>query len=375
MSDDSKMLMPGDRWQPTAEVINDFQDAADYVRALKDGAGPLPDPGFDRQQVIATIKNRSGRDCNRFDVLGIDNPIFLPEDDPEVFTSRVGIQCVIPKAADHTTRFVVLLEPAPKIEEDPEHPERQEATLVKACLVGVVPVRLKVVFEWHQYAHIADNDPTRLVSDCVGYPILWKDAKANEDQYGNRWALVKIGGQAPALGVWRNGGYASVGPHEHFRTTGVGADTDHPTVVVGTQPTNRFGPDYGVNGSQEIPPGGYGVYQRSDELHAAYSSSATPEPGDHLGPVPGFGAAARHYPPTCRTLGIVDSTNRIALAESCRPMQRSTNPTCPSASSRGSRSWACSNFGVSVRRAKVAGNSSSACEMMQRTNSACAWEQ
>lgn len=322
MSDESKPLMPGDRWQPTAMAVNDFQDAADYVRALKSGGGPAPDPGFDRQQVIATIKNRSGRDCNRFDVLGIDDPIFFPKDDPEAFTSRVGIQCVLPKVADHTTRFVVLLEPVPKIEDDPEHPERQEATLVKACLAGVVPVRLDVVFEWHQFAHIVDDDPTRLVSDCVGYPILWKDKAENKDQDGNRWALVKIGGKASGLGVWQNGGYQAVGPHEHFRITGVGADADHPTAIVGMQPNRHFGPDYGVNGSRQVLPGGYGVCQRSDVLCVAFADSASPEPGEHLGPVPNSGAVARHYPPTCRTLGIVDPANRIAVAESCRPMQR-----------------------------------------------------
>lgn len=322
MSDDSKMLMPGDRWQPTAEVINDFQNAADYVRVIKDGVGPSPAPCFDRQQVIATLKNRSGRDCQRFDILGIDGPIFQPKDDEEVFTSRVGLEGVVPRVADHTTRFVVLLEPVPKIDDDPEHPERQEATLVKACLVGVVPVRLKVVLEWHPFAHIADDDTTRLVSDCVGYPILWKDAQENEDEYGNRWALVKIGGQAPAMGVWRNAGYLPVGAHEQFRIAGVGADADHATVVVGWQPTNRFGPDYGVNGSQGVPPGGFGVCQRSNELHVAFADSALLEPGEHLGPVPGEGAVARHHPPTCRTLGIIDSVNRIALAESCRPMQR-----------------------------------------------------
>ena len=333
MSDDSKHQMPGDRWQPTADTINDYQDAADYVRALKNGGGPTPDPGFDRQQVIATIKNRSGRDCNRFDVLGIDVPIFQPEDDADVFTSRIGIECVIPKVADHTTRFVVLLEPVPKIEEDTEHPERQEATLVKACLVGVVPVRLKVVFEWHQFAHIADNDATRLVSDCVGYPILWKDTKENEDQDGNRWALVKIGGKAPALGVWRNSGYQPVGPHEHFRITGVGADADHPTAIVGMQPTNHFGPDYGVNGSQPVQLGGYGVYQRSDELCVAYGDSASPEPGEHLGPVPNS--------------GVRRGTIR-------RPAERSASWTPPIGSHWRNRAGRCSDSNSSSRSMSAA---------------------
>ena len=307
MADNSKRLSPGDHWRPTADILNGYQDAADYVRHEKAGSGALPGPGTDRKVVVATIKNTSGRDCARFDVLGIDTPIFTPGDDPEIFTSRVGVSCVIPKVSDHATRFVVLLEPAAK------------DALVRACLVGVVPVRLKVVYEWHQCAHIANDEPTRLVSDCVGYPVLWKDDKENEDENGNRWALVKIGGPGIGMGVWKNAGAATVGPHEHFRVTGV--ESSNPTAVTGIRPSDRFGPDYAVNGSQQVASGEYGIYQRSDQIFVAHGG-ISPEPGDHLGPVPGSGAVVRNYPPTCRCLGAVDVEHGIVLAASCRPVQR-----------------------------------------------------
>ncbi|MBN1908119.1 MAG: hypothetical protein JW818_00135 [Pirellulales bacterium] len=306
MSDDSRRLSPGERWRPSADALNAYQEAADYVRQLKTGGGPMPDPGWDREVVLATVKNTSPRPCDRFDILGIDTPIFLPGDDPTVFISRTGVLGVNPRIADHTTRFVVLLEPA------------DQGDLARACLVGVVPVRIHMIHEWHEFAHIETDDPTRLVSDCVGYPILWKDSKENENPYGVRWALIKIGGQAPALGVWKNTGSAPVGPHEHFRASGVGSDANHPTVVTGERPGLQFGPDYAVNGSLIVPADQWGVYQRSDQIFVAHGGSV--EPGDHLGPVPGSGAVVKGYPPTCQVLGQVDTG--VALAVAYRPLQR-----------------------------------------------------
>ena len=306
MADVSKCLGPGEHWQPAADALNGYQDAADYVRDLKEGGGAMPDPGVQRQVVIVTVKNRSGRDCARFDVLGISEPIFPPDDDPSAFTSRVGLSGVVPKLSDHATRFVVLLEPA------------AQNALARACLIGVVPVRLNVVYEWHQFAHLEDERADRLVSDSVGFLVVWKDAKANEDASGNRWALVKIGGPALTMGVWKNQG-DPVGPHEHFCITGV--DAGHAGMLVGTRPTSRFGPDYAVNGSQQVGDGQYGVYQRSGQVFVAYGGTP-PEPGDQLGPVPGSGSVTKQYPPVCHVLGVVDGDHNIALAAPCRPVQR-----------------------------------------------------
>lgn len=309
MGDDTKQLSTGDRWQPVAATLNGYQAAADYVRDLQSGGGALPNAASGRQVVVASVKNGSGRDCSRFDVLGIDAPIFSPSDDADVFASRIGLSCVVPSVASHVTRFVVLLEPA------------EQDALVRACVVGVVPIRLKVVFEWHEFAHIANDESTRLVSDCVGFPILWKDTEENADEDGNRWALVKIGGNPDAMGVWRNTN-ASIGPHEHFRIVGTEADANGHPVLLGMQPSDVLGPHYAVNGSQAVGSGEYGVYQRCHQVFAAYNSTTAPVLGDCLGLAPACGAVALHYPDVCRCLGIVDAEHSILLAAPFEQPQR-----------------------------------------------------
>ena len=92
MADNSKRLSPGDHWRPTADVLNGYQDAADFVQNLKTGGGALPGPNAARQVAIATVKNTSGQDCARFDVLGIDTPIF-PSVMTPTFLPVVGLGC------------------------------------------------------------------------------------------------------------------------------------------------------------------------------------------------------------------------------------------------------------------------------------------
>ncbi len=308
MGETTGRLSPGDVWRPAADALNGYQDAADYVRDLKAGGGALPVRGDSRQVVIVTVKNTSGQDCSRFDVLGIDSPIFLPADNLDVFCNRAGFSCIKPQILDHARRFVVLLQPVAKDD------------LVQACLVGVVPVRLKVVFEWHQFAHIAEDDPTCLVSDCVGYPILWKDSDADEN--GNRWALVKIGGPGVGMGIWKNTGSAAVGAHGHFRVTGVSQDSARPTAIMGSIPSNQLGPDYAVNGSQMVAAGHFGICQQTDHLYATFKSITSPEPGDSFGPTPGSNTVTPGYPPICRCLGVVDPDNSVMLIEKLRQPQR-----------------------------------------------------
>ena len=304
--DAMKKVQPGDRLKIPAETFNTFIDTARAFRADQQNLGVQPRPEL-RDRDVVLVRNNSGADRQRFDVLGIADALFTPEDNLDEFQNRSPLTGVAPAISDHVRRLVVLLEPV------------AEGALARACLAGIVPIRLNVVFEWHQYAHIAGDDPTRLVSDCVGYPILWKDDEENADENGNRWALVKIGGPGVRMGVWKNTGSASVGAHEQFRVTGV--DSNNVAAVTGILPSDRFGPDYAVNGSLPVDAGHYGVYQSSEHVCVAYGG-VSPEPGDNLGPVPGSGLATKNYPPTCRTLGTVDAEHHIVLAELCHPVQR-----------------------------------------------------
>ena len=132
MGDETRRLSPGDRWRPTASVLNGYQDAADYVESIKRSGGAIPGAGAGPQPAVMTVRNDSGDDCERFAVLGIDRPIFLPDDSIDAFTSRVAVSGVEPTVEDHRGRFVVLLRPLAKGEMGP------------AAVAGAVQVRVYV---------------------------------------------------------------------------------------------------------------------------------------------------------------------------------------------------------------------------------------
>ena len=167
MADNSKRLSPGDHWRPTADVLNGYQDAADFVQNLKTGGGALPGPNAGRQVAIVTVKNTSGQDCARFDVLGIDTPIFPRVMANDVFTSRVGLLGVIPK---YPTTRAGLCRPVGARGKD----------ALPGLRGGHHPSSLEGDFRVAWFTHVVNDDPTRLVSDCVAIQILWKDDDENE---------------------------------------------------------------------------------------------------------------------------------------------------------------------------------------------------
>ena len=78
-------LSSGDRWKPTADEINDFRRAADYVRNLERGGGALASKG---ESTPVRVKNNSGSDQPRCAVLGIDGPIFTPTDNLDLHSAE-----------------------------------------------------------------------------------------------------------------------------------------------------------------------------------------------------------------------------------------------------------------------------------------------
>lgn len=172
----------------------------DATRAFYEGQSPAPGKGGtpatagNRQASVILVKNSSGTDQDRFAVLGIDAPIILPDDHEDEFKRQVALSCVTPTAADHQSRFVILLEPLPS------------GGIGRACVDGVTIVRLQVENEDDTVAGVADNDATHLVSGAGGTcPILWK-----EDGTGEKWAIVRMGGAVPD-GFWgKLGGATSI---------------------------------------------------------------------------------------------------------------------------------------------------------------------
>ena len=171
-------LSPGDRWHPTADAINGYQNAADLVRDLNAGGGALPGSGGFLQGSVVQIKNNSGADRDRFDVLGIDVPIFTPTDNLDVFKTRLGLIGVSPTLADHLGKFVVLLRPV------------AQGTIGPALVSGIVPckVYVNITSAVPAWADIEASTMNHLVAKSSGTArVLWRASGS-----GEQWGLVQL---------------------------------------------------------------------------------------------------------------------------------------------------------------------------------------
>ena len=187
MGDALRKVKPGDPLAIPAEAFNAFIDAARDVQsrrlAQRQGAQPAQDPGT----TVVLVRNDSGADRDRFDVLGIAGPLISPSDDLDAFKSRVALTGVTPTAANHTGKFVVLLEPV------------ADGEIGRACIAGVCPAKLGPVGDTDLYADIAAGDPSKLQPAPSGAArILWYVGSGSP-----RWSVVRIGEHADGLRWFR----------------------------------------------------------------------------------------------------------------------------------------------------------------------------
>lgn len=177
MGDALKKTQPGARLRIPAEAYNAFVDAArDYRQRQRDLGqdGAVAEPA---NSGIILVKNASGADRQRFDVLGIQQPIFGPSDNLDTFKNRPALAGVVP-TADHAGKFVILLEPL------------KSGLIGRATASGVSIARVDVQDEADRMADAAEGQAASLKSGSSGVAqILWKEAGT-----GVKWAVVRIGG-------------------------------------------------------------------------------------------------------------------------------------------------------------------------------------
>ncbi len=190
--DNAKPLSPGDRWRPTADGLNSWNEAAQYVRGLRDDSGALATPAAMDSPAIVLVKNQSGSDRTRFDVLGVDGVLITPSDNLAVFSSRRPLVGVLPSVADHAGRFCVLLEPV------------ATGKLGRALFLGVVPARVYVNSHLDAYCDVMESktigdETVYLGSGSSGAQILWWEA-ADLSAVGTVvWAVLRLGGAGGGL--------------------------------------------------------------------------------------------------------------------------------------------------------------------------------
>ncbi len=177
MGDNFKKVQTGQPLKIPAETFNAFLDAARDFRSRQQSRESQSEPSF-RQSGIVKVKNGSGEDRNRFEILGIDRPIFTPTDNLDTFQNDVLLVGVMPDGEDHPGRFCILLEPL------------KADAIGLAVIAGVCPVRIDVQEESDTFAEVQDEDATQLKSSGSGsVTILWKESGTGE----NKWCAAFIG--------------------------------------------------------------------------------------------------------------------------------------------------------------------------------------
>ena len=193
MADTLRKVRRGEPLAIPAETFNTFVDAARDFQSRTQNRQATTSTEF-RQAGIVLVKNGCGHDLQRFEVLAIDRPLFLPDQNLWSFLDRVSVVGVTPNEDKHLGKFVVLLEPL------------REGMIGRAVISGVCPVRLNVQEEEHEWADIEDGETDSLKTDDAGSAfILWKEPPGGGyggggygygygyGYYGGlRWALVRI---------------------------------------------------------------------------------------------------------------------------------------------------------------------------------------
>ena len=184
MGDTLKKVHPGDPLKIPAATFNTLIDVArDHLASRQNSARrpgmPLPPPG-----VILTIKNDSGSDCGRFEVLGLDSPVFPPEDNTADFSRGPVMSCVTPATPDHEGAFVVLLEPI------------ADGKVGQAILQGAVYVKVDMGSLDDEYAEVTDGQTGYLTSGDTGSArIIWHE---DAEEAGQLWCVCLLTGRSGA---------------------------------------------------------------------------------------------------------------------------------------------------------------------------------
>ncbi len=175
MVDTIQKVRPGQPLRIPATAYNAFVDAAVAHKDQQDLTGRDPLRGA-RQAGIVSVKNTTAGTVPRLGVLGIDGPLFTPTANLNEFKSRVLISGVAPTVADHTSSFVITLEPI------------AAGKIGRAYAAGVCPVQVNITDEVHQFADV-NGSTANLESYGRGdAKILWREAAT-----GTVWTLVRLG--------------------------------------------------------------------------------------------------------------------------------------------------------------------------------------
>jgi len=174
MGDYLKKVHPGQPLKIPAAAYNAFVEAAEDLarRRANRGQGTTDDH---RSSGMVLVKNISGQARKRFEILGIQSPLFLSGDQLKNLPALAA--CPITPA--HTTKFVILQEPIASL------------GMGRALISGLSVVQVQLFDLNHGYAAAQPSQYAQLVSRPAGpAQILWL---SDSSTLGVKWAIVRVG--------------------------------------------------------------------------------------------------------------------------------------------------------------------------------------
>ncbi len=182
--DPFKKVRTGDKLRIPFDGLQCLHRCGDGPAGARQSTSSQDTPTF-RQAGIVTVKNCTGGACERFNVLGIDDPIFLRDENEQSFKNRVMFDGVTPADPDHKGKFVILLEPL------------SANAIGLACIDGVCPAQVTLPDDEDsddpsQYADMSGGDTSALLAGkSGGAQIIWIDPELSAGETG--WAVVRLG--------------------------------------------------------------------------------------------------------------------------------------------------------------------------------------
>jgi hypothetical protein len=156
----------------------------DVARGDQPGPSPAGNGAAGLGNGIIRVKNNSGADRARWEVLGLDVPLVLPGDNAAEFARQVALAGVLPTAA-HAGKWALLLEPV------------AAGAIGRAVASGVTVGKVNVTTgeEAYKFADAEAGLASLQAVAAGGAEQLWRDPGA-----GLRWAVLRFPAPAAAGG-------------------------------------------------------------------------------------------------------------------------------------------------------------------------------
>jgi len=188
-ANDFGKVAPGDPLRIPANAYNAMMDTVRAARGMDRAGGLLRW----RHSELVTVRNASGFDQDRFNIMGVLGPIFTPGDNPtslEEFCNYVGLAVGTPRldgSDDDRGRFVILTAPL------------AAGDIGTAWASGVCPVRI-LGSGPERRAEIEMGDCTHMKRYVGGSAeILWLEPGIGSAEHA--WAIIRFGQPAIPPGI------------------------------------------------------------------------------------------------------------------------------------------------------------------------------